>query len=68
MTTDSLSYQLGWVGFGLGVASQGEIMVVEWQIGELSRAEIAIFGFGFFCFDSENVILRVWVWVFLLRS
>ena len=27
-----------------------------------------VFGFGFFCFDSEIVILRVWVWVFLLRS
>ena len=34
--------------------------MVEWQIGERSRAEIAIFGFGFFCFDSEIVILRVW--------
>ena len=37
-----------------GLASKGEIMVVEWQIGERSRAEIAIFGFGFFCFDSEK--------------
>ena len=51
-----------------GLASKGEIMVVEWQIGERSRAEIAIFGFGFFCFDSEIVVLRVWVWVSLLPS
>ena len=43
-----------------GLASKGETMVVEWQIGERSRAEIAIFGFGFFCFDSEIVTLRVW--------
>jgi len=25
-----------WVGFGFGLASKGEIMVVEWQIGEQS--------------------------------
>ena len=47
MTTHSLSYQLGWLGFGLGLASKGEIMVAEWQIGERSRAEIAFLGLGF---------------------
>ena len=64
MKTVNLSYQL----CSHYSNSTNGIMVVEWQIGERSRAEIVIFGFGFFCFDSEIVIFRVWVWVVLLRS
>ena len=62
VTTDSLSYQLGWLGFGFGLASKGEIMVVEWQIGERSK-EFELRSEPFFSFDEK---VGIWCFTFTL--
>ena len=40
------------VGFGFGLASKGEIMVVEWQIGKRSN-EFELRSEPFFSFDEK---------------
>ena len=46
------------VGFGVGLVSKGEIMVLEWQIGERSK-EFELRSEPFFSFDE-----KVGIWCF----